>query len=335
MKAQIINRFGDPSVFELTDLPMPMLIPGYVLINVLATSVNPIDCKIRSGSVKTIAPDFPAILHGDVAGIIVSVAEDVCDFKVGDEVYGFAGGVCGMNGALAEFMLADSKLLAKKPKSLSMLEAAALPLISITAWEALFNKAKINNKSSILIHGGVGGVGHIAIQLAICCGAKVVTTVRKTKDFELVKLLGVDEIINGEQEEVKSYVQRLTQGRGFDIVFDTVGGDNLDRSFAAISMHGIVVTIAARSKHDLSPLHNKGGSLHCVFTLLPLLTNVLRENYGKILSMIANFVDQKKLKPFIDPHQFTLETVGAAHTLLESGQARGKVVLSVAKHEVV
>src|SRR5579862_2676147 len=130
MKAQVINQFGDPSVFGLSEIAKPILKPGHVLIKVCATSVNQIDCKIRSGTVSAIAPDFPAILHGDVAGIIEEVSRDVKNFKVGDEVYGFAGGLKGSGGALAEWMLADEKLISKKPKTLSMLEAAALPLVS-------------------------------------------------------------------------------------------------------------------------------------------------------------------------------------------------------------
>jgi len=150
MKTQLINQFGDPSVFELSEIPKPDLKPGHVLIKVYATSVNQIDCKIRSGAVSAISPDFPAILHGDFAGVIDSVASDVTNFKVQDEVYGCAGGLKGSGGALAEFMLVDAKLIALKPKSLSMLEAAALPLVSITAWEALFKKARLTRKNSIL-----------------------------------------------------------------------------------------------------------------------------------------------------------------------------------------
>jgi NADPH2:quinone reductase len=330
MKAQLIKKFGDPSVFELTNIPKPMLQSGHVLIKVHATSVNQIDCKIRSGTVKEIAPDFPAILHGDVAGVIESVATDVKDFKVGDEVYGCAGGLKGSSGALAEFMLADAKLIAKKPTSLSMREAAALPLVSITAWEALFQKAHLKNKNTILIHGGVGGVGHIAIQLAKYCGARVFTSVLKNEDISLARTLGADEIINAKEEDVEKYIARLTENQGFDIVFDTVGGSNLDKSLMAARLNGCVVTTAARSTHDLTPMHQKALSLHAVFMLLPILKNQNRENHGKILSEIAKIADQNQLKPLIDIHEFTLESVKDAHALLESGKARGKVVISIA-----
>jgi NADPH2:quinone reductase len=329
MKVQLIKKFGDPSVFEPSEIAKPSLKSGCVLIKVFATSVNQIDCKIRSGMVSAIAPDFPAILHGDVAGVIEEIATDVKDFKVGDEVYGCAGGLKGSSGALAEYMLADAKLIAKKPKSLSMLESAALPLVSITAWEALFTKANLTHKNNILIHGGVGGVGHIAVQLAKWCGANVFTTVLKNEDFALAQAFGAKEVINAKEEDVQQYIARLTNHQGFDVVFDTVGGTNLDKSLIAAGINGSVVTTAARSTHDLSPMHNKALSLHVVFMLLPILNNHNRETHGKILSQIAHIVDDGKLKPLIDSNQFMLESVSDAHRFLESGKAQGKVVLSI------
>ncbi|HTM63251.1 MAG TPA: zinc-dependent alcohol dehydrogenase family protein [Gammaproteobacteria bacterium] len=328
MKAQIITQFGDPSVFTMKDIPKPEIKPGHVLINVAASSVNQIDCKIRSGVVADIAPAFPAILHGDVAGIVDAVASDVTNFKVGDEVYGCAGGLLGTGGALAEYMLADSNLISKKPASLTMTQAAALPLASITAWEALFNRANLKAGQSVLIHGGAGGVGHIAVQLAKWRGAKVNATVLKNEDFPLVKLFGADEVINAKTEDVAAYVKRLTNEVGFDVVFDTVGGPNLDKSFQAAALNGIVVTTAARSSNDLSPMHNKGLTLHVVFMLLPLLKNIGRAEHGKILTELAAIVDSGKCTPYIDPNHFTLETVSDAHRLLESGKAQGKVVLN-------
>lgn len=329
MRAQVIRTFGNPSVFTMVDLPLPEMKSGHVLIKVHATSVNPIDCKVRSGAVAAIAPEFPALLHGDVAGVVEAVGEHVTGFKKGDEIYGCAGGFRGMGGALADFMLVDAKLIAKKPKLLSMQAAAALPLVSITAWLALFKKIHLQKNMEILIHGGKGGVGHIAIQLAKWCGAKVYTTVRNDDDFSIVKSLSADEIINVRNETVEAYKKRLTFDKGFPFIFDTVGGANLDNSFVAAAVNGTVVTIAARSTNDLTLLHNKGLSLHCVLMLLPLLNNHHREQYGKILEKITEIVDQGKLKPLVDPHLFTLENVAKAHELLESGNAIGKVVVII------
>lgn len=327
MKAQIITQFGNPSVFTFTDIPKPTLKPGHVLIKVFATSVNPVDCKIRSGAVPGIAPEFPALLHGDVAGVIEEIASDVKNFKVGDEVFGCAGGLRGTPGALAEYMLADARLLAKKPKSLSMLETAALPLVSITAWEALFKKAHLTKDQNILIHGGAGGVGHVAIQLAKWCGSTVYTTVRKTEDISLTKSFGADVAINSSEEDTEDYVKRRTEGKGFDVIFDTIGGAHLDQCFAAAKLNGTIVTTVARSTNDLTPMHNKALSLHVVFMLLPLLTNIGRAEHGEILAKIADIVDMGKLKPMLDKRRFTLESIGEAHALLESGEARGKVVV--------
>lgn len=330
MKAQVINQFGDPFVFEYSNIARPILKPGHVLIRVYATSVNPIDCKIRSGVVAEVSPDFPAILHGDVSGVIEEIADDIADFEIGDEIYGFAGGLKGTNGALAEYMLVDAKLIAKKPKSLSLLECAALPLASITAWEALFNKAKLTNNQHILVHGGVGGVGHVAVQLARWCEANVSTTVLKNEDFSLAKSLGASEIINAKEENVEKYVLRLTNNQGFDVVFDTVGGLNLSNSLIAAKTNGSVVTTNARSTQDLTPVHHKALSLHAVFTLLPILKNEGREIYGKILAKIAEIVDEGKLKVLIDQNKFTLDSISEAHHFLESGKAQGKVLVSIA-----
>lgn len=329
MKAQIINKFGDVNVFELLNIPKPNIKPGHVLVKVCATSVNQIDCKIRSGAVPAIAPEFPAILNGDVAGIIEELASDVSLFKIGDEIYGCAGGLKGSGGALAQYMLVDAKLIAKKPKSLSMEEAAALPLVTITAWDALFKKANLTDRQTILIHGGVGGVGHIAVQLAKYFGATVYTTVTRNDDFELAKSFGATEAINAITEDVASYVTRLTHNKGFDVIFDTIGGPNLDKSLIAAAIDANVVTTVSRSTHDLTPMHSKSLSLHVVFMLIPILLNQGREAHGEILTTVAKIVDEGKLKPLIDPHKFTLETVADAHALLESGKAKGKVVISI------
>jgi NADPH2:quinone reductase len=329
MRAQVINQFGDPSVFQSADIAKPTLKPGHVIIKVNATSVNQVDTKIRSGAVAALAPAFPAVLNGDVAGVIEAVADDVHGFKIYDEVYGCAGGLKGSPGALAEYMLADSRLIAHKPKKLSMLDVAAIPLVGITAWEALFTKANLTADKTVLVHGGVGGVGHIAVQLAKWCGAKVITTVLKEEDFALVKSFGADEVINAKQESVEQYVERLTNGKGFDVIFDTVGGKNLDNSLQAAAINGHVVTTVSRSTHDLTPMHNKSLSLSVVFMLLPILNGQGRKEHGEILAKISQIVDDGKLKPLIDPNQFTIDQISAAHTLIESDKAQGKIVLSI------
>ncbi|MBT2617380.1 MULTISPECIES: zinc-dependent alcohol dehydrogenase family protein [unclassified Bacillus (in: firmicutes)] len=327
MKAQIIQSFGDPSVFQLEEVSKPELKPGHVLIQVKASSVNPIDTKVRAGAVPAVAPEFPAVLHGDVAGLVSAVGEGVTEFKVGDEVFGCAGGFKGTGGALAEFMLADADLLAHKPKKLTMEEAASLPLVAITAWEALFNRAHLVPSQDILIHAATGGVGHIAIQLAKWKGATVYTTASSREKLEIGTRLGADVAINYREENVHDYVQKYTDGKGFDVVFDTVGGENLDRSFEAAAVHGTVAAIAARSTHDLSPVHSKGLSLHVTFMLLKILNKDMHKQYGEILKKVAKVVEEGKLHPLVDPNMFTFDEVSKAHEYMESGKAIGKIVL--------
>lgn len=328
MRAVVIRQFGPPSVFEEAEIPKPRAQANQVVIQVQATSVNQIDCKIRAGLVPDIAPQLPAILHGDVAGVIIEVGDGVRHLKVGDQVYACAGGVRGTQGALAEYMLADSACVAKKPHSLSFAQAAALPLVTITAWTGLFLKARLQTGCNLLIHGGVGGVGHIAIQLAKWAGAQITTTVGSDDDFDLARRLGADHVINFRTEKVPDYVKRITNGNGFDVIFDTVGGKNLDLSFQAVALNGIVVTTAARSMIDLTPMHQKGLSLHAIFMLLPLLYPLDLKHQGEILEKAAKLVDEKKLFPLIDDHLFSISNAAVAHAYLESGKAKGKVVLT-------
>ncbi len=328
MKAMVIEGFGGEELFKEKEMPKPALRPGHVLIRVEATSVNPVDLKIRSGALQGIAPAFPAILHGDVAGTVAAVGEGVSSFQVGDQVYGCAGGVGAYQGALAEYMLADAQLLAHKPKQLSFKEAASLPLVAITAWEALIDRAKVQKGQTVLIHGGSGGVGQIAVQLAKWRGATVWTTVSSKEKEKIAKQLGADGCIFYKEETVGEYVQRCTEGKGFDVVFDTVGGTTLDASMQAIGRFGQVVSILARSAHDLTPLFSKNGTLHMVLMLDPLLSGEGRAAQGKIVKAVAELVDQGIVKPLIDRQSFSFDQVAKAHQFLESGKAIGKIVLT-------
>ena len=327
MQAQRIQEFGVSTVFETADIPTPELRPGHVLIEVRASSVNPVDYKVR-GNGPPIAPDLPAVLHGDVAGVITAVGEGVERLEVGDEVYGCAGGVKGQGGALADTMLADARLVAKKPQTLDFAEAAALPLVTLTAWEGLIDKANIQAEQRILVHGGTGGVGHIALQLAKARGAHVTAATSSAEKLQIAKELGADETVNYREEEVASYVERLTNGAGFDVVFDSTGGDNLVNSFGAARLNGAVITPSSSRTYDLSVMHQKGLSLHVVFMLIPMLYNVGRARHGKILAEAAQLVDAGKLRPLVDETRFTFAEVGRAHDYLEGGEAVGKVVLT-------
>jgi NADPH:quinone reductase len=327
MLAQVLTAWGGPENFELTDIPKPEIRPGMVLVRIAAASINQIDTKIRAG--LPIGPELPAVLGTDLAGIVEEVGAGVLDFSPGDAVYGCAGGVKGQGGTLAEYIVADARLLAPKPAELSMREAAALPLVSITAWEAL-ERTGLSASDHILVHGGVGGVGHMAVQLAKSIGARVATTIGSAEAAALAAGLGADETINYRDETVETYVARLTAGHGFDVVFDTIGGNNLQASFAAAAESGRVATTNTRTTQALGPLHAKALSLHVIFMLLPMLRGPGRDRHGRILRSVARLVDAGKLRPLLDDSRFSLETVPDAHRWLESGKAQGKVVIDIA-----
>ena len=328
MKAMIVRKFGGPEVFELTECEQPSVKEGHVLVRVKATSVNTVDTMIRQmGAELPLSPAAPAILGMDFAGIVAEVGEGVSDYKVGDEVYGCAGGLADLPGTLAEYMVADAELIAAKPKNLSMEEAAALPLVGITAYEGLM-RAGVKSEQKVLVHGGSGGVGHIAIQLAKHFGAEVFSTGGGDKQLALIKELGATPI-NYKTSTVEDYVAQYTNGAGFDLVFDSVGGANMTNSFEAAALNGQIASTVALVDIDLSAAHFKGLSLHIVFMLIPMLHKVGRQEHTKILKALADVVEMGDLKPVLDNTSFSLEQAGDAHARLESGQAMGKVVVSV------
>lgn len=327
MQAQIIRRFGGPEVFETAEIDRPAIQPGHIIIKVAATSINPVDYKLRQNG-GGIAPALPAVLHGDVAGVVEEVGEGVTQFKPGDEVYACAGGVKGSDGALAEYMLADAALVALKPKTLTMAQAAALPLVVITAWEGLIDKARVQPGQKVLIHGATGGVGHIAIQVAKWAGAVVYTTASSEERLAIGRELGADHLINYKTTPVDEYVAEYTGGLGFDVVMDTVGGDTVNQSMQAARQNGQVISIQASSLKDPSLIGSKTLSFHAVFMLLPMLTGIGRARHGEILTEVARLVDEGALRPLVDPQIFTFEQVGEAHRYAESGKQTGKVVLT-------
>lgn len=328
MKAMIINNFGSSDVFEAADIEKPKLKTGHVLIKVAASSINPVDYKIReSGESLPFAPALPAVLGMDFSGTIEAIGEGVTGYLVGDEVYGCAGGLGDLAGSLAEYMLADTRLIAHKPNNLSMAEAAALPLVAITAYEGL-SRANVKKSHKVLIHGGSGGVGHIAVQLAKHLGADVYATGGGEKQLALIEALGAT-AINYKTETVADYVAKYTDGKGFDVIYDTVGESNLLNSMEAAALNGDIATTVSMVELDLTLAHIKGLSLHVVFMLIPMLHNQGREAHSNILSEVANIVESGGLKPIMTEQQFTLTEIAAAHRYAESGQGMGKVVVTI------
>lgn len=329
MKAMVINAPGPAENFELKEVEKPQLRPRHILVEVRATSVNPVDTKVRSKQLP-FSPEYPAILHVDFAGVVAEVAEDVTNFKVGDFVYGVGGGIKGtIGGALAEYLLVDARLVSLMPNNLSFAEAASLPLVSITAWEALLDKLKILSGQKLLVHGGLGGVGHIAAQLAKHFGVIVHTTVSSDQDAELSKKFGADYSINYKSTPLEEYLETFTANKGFDFVFDTVGGPNLEKSFQATRLNGSVACIATGGNHDLNLMYSKGLSLHSVLMLIPLITGLGREHYGKILSEIKKLVEAGIIKPLIHKNIFNWKQIAEAHKLVENKGYKGKVVVTL------
>lgn len=326
MKSLVLKKYGDIENFEVRDVPIPSIRPGHVLIKVAASSVNPVDVKIRQGLLP-IGPDLPATLHGDMSGGIIDIGAGVTEFKKGDEVYGCVGGFKELPGVLAEFIIADSQLIALKPKNLSMEEAAVLPLVSITAWNGIVDRAKVQKGQRVLVHGATGGVGHIALQLAKAYDAEVHTTCSSEEKSDIAKKLGADVAINYKNLKVNDYVSSYTGGEGYDVVFDTVGGSCLDDSFLAAKIDGVVVSIAARASHDLSQVHIKSLTLHVVFMLLPLIRDQGRNRHGEILKELSILVENSQVRPLLHCKKFDFEDVGAAHKCLENGEAVGKISL--------
>ena len=323
MKAMVVKELGASSVFQLAERPKPIAKPGHMVVEVKASSVNPLDTMLRSIELPW-SSNLPEILHGDVAGIVTAVGEGVSDFQLGDEVYGMAGGINGTDGALAEFMLVDARLMAKKPVSLSMKEAAALPLVALTSYEALVDKMNVKEGDHVLIHGATGGVGHIAIQLAKALGATVTAT-HGPANAELAKTLGADNLVDYSTESVTDYVQTYTDGAGFDKVFDTVAGDNIQKSFAAAKFNGHVATILPIT--DPLQIALKSLSFHSVLMLIPLFHGLNQSSHGRILTEIAELVDAGKITPMLDESDFSIWDVAKAHDHFESGQSLGKISL--------
>ncbi|MEY9856984.1 NADPH2:quinone reductase [Catenulispora sp. GAS73] len=326
MRAVVLEEFGVEPTLRSVERPTPGR--GEVLVRVEASSVNPLDIKIKGGAAGHAQVKPPQVLGIDLAGVVTEVGAGVTRFDVGDEVYGMAGGVGELPGTLAEYAAVDADLLARKPARLNMVEAAALPLALITAWEGLVDRAGVGPRQLVLVHGGAGGVGHIAVQLALANGATVFATGSEA-NLETIRGLGA-EPIDYRATSMQEYVQTATGREGFDIVFDTVGGATLDLSFAAVRPYtGRVVSILGWGEHSLAPLSFRGASYSGVFTLLPLLTGKHRAHHGNALAAAADLVDRGLITPIVDPTPYHLGTVGEAHQAVASGSRRGKVAVAV------
>jgi NADPH:quinone reductase-like Zn-dependent oxidoreductase len=328
MQAAILDAPNAP--FVLRAVARPEAGPGQVLVRIAASGVNPLDTKIRAGAAAHARQPLPAILGIDMAGTVEAVGPDVdggvARFRRGDAVYGMTGGVGGVQGSLAEYAAVDAALLAPKPANLSMREAAALPLAVITAWEGLVDRAGVHAGQRVLVQGGAGGVGHVAVQIARAFGATVFAT-GSAAQAEFIAALGATPIDRA--LPVAEQVARHAEGQGFDLVYDTVGGPALDASFAAVRRFGHVVSALGWGAHALAPLSFKAATYSGVFTLLPLLTGEGRAHHGEILRRASALVEAGKLLPRLDPRRFGLKDAAAAHEAVTGHNAAGKIVVDV------
>ncbi|WP_415762853.1 zinc-dependent alcohol dehydrogenase family protein [Pseudomonas sp. CP4] len=318
MKAMILKSFGGPDSFELSDVPKPVPQAGQVLVRVHATSINPLDYQVRRGDYPDLVP-LPAITGHDVSGVVEAVGPGVSAFAPGDEVW-YTPQIFDGQGSYAEYHVAAESIIARKPASLSHLEAASLSLVGGTVWEALTVRAVLRVGESILIHGGAGGVGHVAIQVAKAMGARVFTTVREA-NAEFVRSLGADVVIDYTQEDYVEAIMRETAGHGVDVVFDTIGGDTLSRSADALAQLGRVVSIVDIAQpQNLVQAWGKNASYHFVFT---------RQNRGK-LDELSALVDRGQLRLHVGA-VYSLADIPLAHARLESANngLLGKIAIAV------
>ncbi len=311
MKAAQINKYGGSEVVEINkNAPNPTVSQGHLLIEVHAAGVNPVDWNIREGYMRQMVPlKFPATLGGDFSGVVAEGGEGVSGIKKGDEVYGHASIIRGGSGSFAEFASADVNTTVHKPKNASHVEAAALPLTGVSAWQALVDHIGLSRGEKILIHGGAGGIGSIAIQLAKYLGAYVATTV-SAKDIPYVKELGADEAIDYKNQSFEDLVH------DYDAVYDTVGGETYAKSFKVLKKGGIIVSMLEQPRSDFMEQYGVNA--------IGQFTQVNSER----LSKLAELVEKRAIKVHVEK-TFPLEQAGEALAYLQNGHPQGKVVLKI------
>ncbi len=330
MKAVLMTAAGNPEVLQLQEVPKPSPQPTEILVKLKAAGINPIDTKLRKRG--TFYPDqMPAIIGCDGAGIVKAIGTGVTKFRVGDEVYFCNGGLGGHQGNYAEYTTIDEKFVAKKPASVSFAEAAAAPLVLITAWEALYDRGRLEPGDKVLIHAGAGGVGHVAIQLAKLKGAMVCTTVRSPEKDSFVRQLGADEVINTRQTDFVQAALNWTNGEGVDLLFDTIGGEIFSQSFPAVRLYGDIVTILEPDANTVWKVaRNRNLRISLELMLTPMLQGIVevQQYHGEILEQCASWMDRGELKVHVG-HEFSLQDAAKAHKLLETGSITGKIVLLI------
>jgi NADPH2:quinone reductase len=322
---------GGPEVLQPAEVEKPKLAGEHeMLVRVMAAGVNPIDTKLRSRGLY-LHPGLPAILGCDGAGVVEAVGEGVTRFAPGDAIYYCYGGLGQPSGNYAEYTIVDEAYAALKPAGLSFLDAAAAPLVLITAWEALFDRAVMREGSRAFIHAGAGGVGHVAIQLAKLAGAAVATSVSSDEKAAFVSELGADHVIRYRDVDVAEALLEWTDGAGVDVAFDTVGGPAFMQLVPAMAHYGDLVSILQVPEDtDFKALRMKNVRVSQELMLTPMLYDLKNEaaHQGTILEQCAQFFDENQLSIYVSD-VLPLEEAAEAHRRIEAGHTTGKFVLDI------
>lgn len=308
MKAAIISDYGDASVIKIEEVEKPAAGDGQVLIKVHAASINPFDSKLRSGVIPMIKK-FPFVLGGDVAGEVVEAGKGVTGLVAGDKVYGQAAGVAGNSGSFAEYAATKADQVAKMPANLDFAQAASLPLVGVSAWQALVEHVGLLAGQKIFIHGGAGGIGSLAIQIAKGIGAHVATTATG-EGIDFVKSLGADEVIDYKKQDFAQIIG------GYDAVFDTVGGDDFNKALSVLKKGGVAVSMIAQA--------DEAKAKELGVKAISQSTQVTAEK----LQALAKLVEDGVVKPQV-AKTFPLDQVRQAFEAYEAGGVKGKVVVGV------
>ena len=325
MDAYVIEEYGGPDAFERTTVDVPDPNPNEIRVAVAASSLNPVDYKIRRGDLPDFTPDFPATLHCDVSGVVDAVGSNVDAFEEGDEVYGMPGGA-GRQGSLADYVVGHAGTFAHAPETLELEVAAALPVVALTAWELLADKTTTDIGDEVLVYGASGGVGHVGVQLADWFGAAVTATASTERKRDLAEDLGADATVDYTATDVATYTAEHASDGGFDIVFDPVGDDHLQTAFDAVRPYGAVVTTESSSTQDVSALHANSLELAVVLVILPVILGDRQERIGEELATVATLVDDGAVEPYVD-ERFAFDDVSEAHRAGEEGDFCGKLLL--------
>ncbi len=331
MRAILMTEPGGPEVLQPGEVPEPELLSEHdILVRLKAAGVNPIDTKLRGRG--TYYPDnMPAILGCDGAGVVEAAGSEVTRFRLGDEVYFCNGGIGADPGNYAEYAVMNERVAAVKPASLDFVQAAAVPLVLITAWESLHDRAQIIDGQDVLIHAGAGGVGHMAIQLAKAAGCRVITTVGNAEKAEFAKRLGADETVLYKDRDFAQAVMDWSDGEGVDVAFDTVGGAIFEQTFSAVRAYGKIVTLLQPGPDtDWKQARMRNLQISLELMLSPMYfgwENAL-QHQGWILEQCAQLFDREELNVHVT-HTLPLEKAPEAHRLIEAGGMTGKVVLTV------